>query len=130
MTLGRLVVAWLLVTIWFGISLWVNLFIVAGLLRLAGRLQNTTGVMGSISLPLLYWRLPEAIVLTLFASLWFDSLGSGGWWLVFFLLGLLVTVPMQLVHARSYRTLEFAAGELGELLRYLIAGALLAWRLS
>jgi hypothetical protein len=36
-------------------------------------------------------------VLTLFASLWFDSLGAGGWWLPFALLGVLVAFPRRLV---------------------------------
>jgi hypothetical protein len=99
------------------------------MLRITGRLGN--GVLGSIPRKLLYWRTLEAAVLTLLASLWFDSLGSGEWWLVFLLLGLLATVPVELLQtAGSPRKWEFAVAEAGELLRYLVAGALLAWRLS
>src|SRR5207302_1792163 len=45
---------------------------------------------------LLPWRLVEAGLLTLFASLWFDSIGSGGWWLLFLLVGALATIPTWL----------------------------------
>ena len=129
MTLGRLVIAWALVAVWFRVSLWVNLFIVAGVLRIGGRFGN--GVFDSIPRTLLYWRALEAAVLTLFASLWFDSLGSGEWWLVFLLVGILATVPVELLRTGGpQRQLTFAAIEAGELLRYLVAGALLAWRLS
>ena len=79
------------------------------------------------------WRLAEAGVLTLFASLWFDSLGSGGWWLLFFLVGLLVAFPRRLVmwqysDALRRRHLLTHAGL--DVARYVAAGALLAWRLS
>ena len=129
-TLGRLVIAWALVAFWFWLSLWVNLLIAAAILRIAGRFGN--GVFGSIPRPLLYWRLFEALALTLFASLWFDSLGGGAWWLVFLLVGILVTVPLQLLQTSGSadRKRAFAVAEVGELLRYLVAGALLAWRLS
>jgi len=126
-TLGRLVVAWLVVAIWFYASLVVSFFILAAALRLAG----LRSWLGNIPRSLLYWRPIEAAVLTLFASLWFDSLGPGEWWLVFLLVGILVTVPMQLNNLREpYWKVTFAATEVGELMRYLVAGALLAWCLS
>jgi hypothetical protein len=90
------------------------------------------GFLVDIPVPILRWKILEAGVLTLLASLWFDSLGSGQWWLVFLLVGLLATVPVQILstaHAPR-RTLVFIGLELGELVRYLGAGALLAWRLS
>jgi hypothetical protein len=124
-----LVLAWFFVAVWFWLSLWVNLFIAAGVLRIMGRLGD--GVLGSIPRTLLYWRALEALVLTLFASLWFDSLGSGEWWLVFLLVGILASVPVQLLRMNGPdRKWTFAVAEAGDLLRYLVAGALLAWRLS
>jgi len=122
-----LVLAWFLVAVWFGVSLWVNLFIVAGVLRILSRLGD--GALANIPGTLLYWRALEALALTLFASLWFDSLGSGQWWLVFLLVGILATVPVQLLE-RNGLGRAFVVAEAGELLRYLVAGALLAWRLS
>ena len=128
MTLGRLVLAWLLVAIWFYVATIIAPLVAALALRPAG----TDGVMSSMPVPLFIWRAIEAALLTLFASLWFDSLGSGGWWLLFSLIALLITVPVQLVLTAQAprRKVAFAAGEIAELLRYLVAGALLAWRLS
>jgi hypothetical protein len=114
-TLARLLLAWLLVAIWFYVATILAEMVAA--LPLA---------------PPLRWKVVEAGVLTLFASLWFDSLGSGQWWLVFLLVGVLATAPVQLVssaHAPR-RGLVFVRLELVELVRYLGAGALLAWRLS
>jgi hypothetical protein len=37
----------------------------------------------------------EALLLTLFAVLWFGSLGAGAWWLVFLLLGALMEWPVH-----------------------------------
>jgi len=90
------------------------------------------GWMIHVSVSMLVWRVLEAAMLTLFGSLWFDSLGSGQWWLVFLLVGLLATVPVQwLTTAQApRRRLVFVAVEFGDLVRYLMAGALLAWRLS
>lgn len=59
----------------------------------------------------------EALLLALFAGLWFGSLGSGGWWLVFLLLGGLMAWPV--------RSLAGAA----RVARVVVAGALLAWTL-
>jgi hypothetical protein len=79
------------------------------------------------------WRLVEAAVVTLFASLWFDSLGAGGWWLLFFLVGLLVAFPRRLVmwqHVEPQRRRHLLAHAGLDVARYVAAGALLAWRLS
>ena len=40
----------------------------------------------------------EAILLTMFASLWFASLGHGGWWVLFAVVGLLVEGPIRQRH--------------------------------
>lgn len=79
------------------------------------------------------WRAAEAAVVTLFASLWFDSLGAGGWWLLFLLVGLLVAFPRRLVmwrHAEPLTRRHLLAHAGLDVSRYVVAGALLAWRLS
>jgi hypothetical protein len=67
----------------------------------------------------------------LLASLWFDSLGSGGWWLLFSLLGLLAAFPVRLEAIVLAGLPPRPALRLAVLdaLRYVGAGALLAWRL-
>lgn len=40
----------------------------------------------------------EAVFLTMFAALWFASLGHGGWWVLFIVVGLLVEGPVRLRH--------------------------------
>ena len=75
------------------------------------------------------WRLIEAAVVTLFASLWFDSLGAGGWWLLFLLVGLLVAFPRRLVmwqHVDALRRRHLLVHALLDVARYIIAGALLS----
>ena len=79
------------------------------------------------------WRFAEAGVLTLFASLWFDSLGAGGWWLLFTLLGLLVAFPRRLVmwqHVEAPRRRHLLMHATADVARYIVAGGLLAWLLS
>lgn len=76
--------------------------------------------------------LAEALVLTLFAALWFGSLGHGGWFLVFLLLGALVAGAdrgLRFALLRSARGEELRRFGLG-VAKYLVAGALLAWRLG
>ena len=43
-------------------------------------------------------ELAEAALLTAFAALWFASLGHGGWWLLFAVLGCLVEGPVRARH--------------------------------
>lgn len=122
MTLGRLLAAWLPVAVWF---------LVAGS---AGRRL----ALGTFLPPEATrrwgagWTLAEAGVVTLFASLWFDSLGSGGWWLLFLLVGLLAAFPIRL-HGLPTSTLsrrsELVLG-VTDTVRYVGAGAILAWRLG
>lgn len=79
------------------------------------------------------WRVAEAGAVTLFASLWFDSLGAGAWWLLFTLLGLLVAFPRRLVmwqHVEPLRRRHLLIHACADVARYIIAGGLLAWRLS
>ena len=40
----------------------------------------------------------EAFGLTLFAALWFASLGHGGWWVLFAVVGLLIEGPVRARH--------------------------------
>ena len=67
------------------------------------------------------WRAGEALIVTLIGSLWFDSLGHGGWWLLFLLIGGVATIASQ--RATVVTTCA-------DLVRYVVAGALLAWRLG
>ena len=79
------------------------------------------------------WRVVEAGVVTLFASLWFDSLGAGEWWLLFLLVGLLVAFPRRLVmwrHVEPLRQRHLLMHAGLDVARYVAAGGLLAWRLS
>ena len=71
------------------------------------------------------WSAAEAGLLTLFASLWFDSLGHGEWWLLFALVGALAGLP----RARTGGTHAWR-GLAVDIARYLVAGGILAWRLG
>ncbi|HTI05671.1 MAG TPA: hypothetical protein VL549_10160 [Gemmatimonadales bacterium] len=125
MTLGRLIVAWLPVAVLFAVTP-----------PIGYRWDSPADqqyVPWTLNAWECGWRVAEAAVVTLFGSLWFDSLGAGGWWLLFFMIGLLVAFPRRLVmwrHAepRVRRHLLAHAGL--DVARYVVAGALLAWRLS
>ena len=124
MTLTRLFFAWLPVAAWFvvapPIGYRADLFV--------GRQYFVWGYNGWA----LTGRLFEALVVTLLASLWFDSLGSGGWWLLFLLIGVLVAYPVRwqlLATAAGERKRELVVG-LMDTARYVVAGAILAWRLG
>ena len=109
MTLGRLLLAWLPVAAWFAAIGWAS--------------HRLIGIAASppLSAAGLGWIACEALLVTLFGSLWFDSLGHGGWWVLFVLVGLLAArIPAR----PGFVTLVTSA------LRYLGAGALLAWRLA
>ena len=64
--------------------------------------------------------LVEAALLTLLGALWFGSLGAGGWWLVFVLVGALREWPVSATPGMA----------LLRVARTLAAGGLLAWRLG
>jgi len=128
-TLGRLILAWLPVA---------TLFAVAPPLGYpwggGGDLPpGQRALVWSLNPWEIGWRLVEAAVVTLFASLWFDSLGAGGWWLLFLLVGLLVAFPRRLVmwqHVEPLRRRHLVVHATLDVTRYVLAGALLAWRLS
>ena len=126
MTLGRLVIAWIVVALWFEIAAYVTQYVTARQV-----IPADATVYTGIPTHLIARRLLEALLVTLLASLWFDSLGSGGWWLLFLLIGALMTTPMWFV--KGWDPLPgraIIAHTVGNLARYVIAGALLAWRLS
>jgi hypothetical protein len=117
-TLGRLVLAWAPVALWFIAVAWfVEQWAERGSEGLARRLVRVSG---------------EALVTTLLASLWFDSLGHGGWWLLFLLLGVLAGFPTRWRDAESGASSTRRAVALGliDAARYVAAGALLALRLG
>jgi hypothetical protein len=120
-TLGRLIGAWLPVAV---------LFALAPPLGYRWDLPaDNRVVVWSFNRWEIGWRLAEAGVVTLFASLWFDSLGSGGWWLLFLLLGLLVAFPRRLVmwqHVDALRRRHLLIHALLDVARYIVAGALLS----
>ena len=111
MTLGRLVLAWLAAAAWTTVAFFV---------------EKTASTAMALDTSLLQWRLVEALVLTLLAALWFGSLGSGGWWLLFMLFGVLAIGPRWLRAFAQPRTLVWLGADLA---RYLVAGAILAWML-
>lgn len=111
MTLGRLFLAWLPVAAWF-----------TGVAATARRLMLTERTLRQLT----QRASVEALLLTLLASLWFDSLGAGAWWVPASLIGALVAVAGMTPQPRRTIFLLF----LVDLLRYVGAGALLVWRLG
>jgi hypothetical protein len=75
---------------------------------------------GAVAWPAL---LIEAGLLTLFAGLWFGSLGSGGAVLLFLIVGLLMEVPAR-IRGQSLRAVSVKP-LVGGVLRILVAGVLL-----
>ena len=74
----------------------------------------------------------EALALTLLASLWFASLGSGGWVVLFLLVGALAGgadrwTRSRLLGAPAGDALRLLAASL---LKYLVAGGVCAWCLT
>ena len=126
MTLGRLLVAWLVVLVWFVLATFATAIIVA---RSTAAPTDADPIRARNRA--LTWRAIEAGLLTLIASLWFDSLGSGEWWVVFLLIGALVAFPAWFrTEPESVPRRALVTNSLADLGRYVVAGALLAWRLS
>ena len=76
-------------------------------------------------------HLGEALLLTLLGGLWFWSLGAGGWWLVFGLVGALREWPVPRGRRPAERPDPISIGiSLLFVLRTVVAGGLLAWRLA
>ncbi len=122
MTLGRLILAWVPVAAWFLLAAWAGRRVT----RAAPPAGRAARIWSAV------WTLAEAGVATLFASLWFDSLGSGGWWLLFLLVGLLAAFPIRLQQLLFHdlpRRAEMLSACV-DTARYVGAGAILAWRLS
>lgn len=123
MTLARLGIAWALCAVWF--LVWEQLERQTG-----GRTEGPND--GGLGLRAPLWiYLADALLVTLFGALWFASLGHGGWWLLFLVLGLVVEGPGR------YRSVaggmpaggrSLAALLLG-VLRLVGAGGILGWRL-
>lgn len=118
MTLLRLVLGWLLVASWFLLFEMVE-----------RRLVGPAGEGRRLRAPL-YTYLADALVFTLFAALWFASLGHGGWLLLFGMLGLLLegfgryrdrAGGMDWSRAGMVRLLSGVVRVVG-------AGGILAWR--
>lgn len=126
MTLGRLALAWLVVAIWFEIAAYVTHYIVTKLV-----IPPDAPVYTGIPTHLVKRRAVEAALVSLIASLWFDSIGSGESWLLFLLIGALVTSPAWFLSGPDpIPKRAIVADTICNLLRYVVAGALLAWRLS
>jgi hypothetical protein len=109
MTLGRLLLAWVPVAIWFAAAGWAAH-------RVTGITVSPAPTAGALAAAAF-----EALVVTLFASLWFDSLGHGAWWVLFGLIGLLASA---LSMRPAFASVAFSV------MRYFGAGAILAWRLG
>jgi hypothetical protein len=78
------------------------------------------------------WGIGEAALATMLGALWFGSLGKGGWLTLFLLVGLLVAWSergTRVAFLRSAIRPELIGAAL-VVARYLLAGAVLAWRLA
>ncbi len=105
MTLGRLVLAWLPVAAWFALAGW------------AAHRWVGVAVAPAPTRTTIAWTGAEALVATLIASLWFDSLGHGQWWVLFGLFGILASG----FHGRPPLIAVIAS-----IVRYVTAGAILS----
>lgn len=118
MSLTPLVVGWAVVGAWLALADW---------------LEGRAGLAGTPAFPLRPGVIAaESLLLTLFAALWFGSLGHGGWWLLFLILGVLTEGPVRLRHRRGVPTDGGRPwlGAAAAIVRCVIAGGLLSWRLS
>lgn len=85
MAFFRIVLGWAAVTLLF--ALWSEA---------ARRLKQMPGPALAAFKADLSANAAEALLLTLFAGLWFGSLGSGGAWLLFLVVGALMEIPARL----------------------------------
>jgi hypothetical protein len=117
MALSRLFVAWALVAGW--LLLWELVASSIGAARRERRLRRARVF------------LVEALLLTLFGGLWFGSLGAGAWWLVFGLVGALREWPGSWGQRPAEPMDGVAIGVSAlRVVRTVVAGGLLAWRLA
>jgi hypothetical protein len=108
---------------WIAVGAWLLLWDVAGLLLSRAR-RN-----GKVRRVRVY--LVEALLLTMLGGLWFASLGAGGWWLVFGLVGALREWPDPAGRRPAEATDPIAiASSFLRVVRTVVAGGLLAWRLG
>ncbi|MEO8199545.1 MAG: hypothetical protein ABI679_03385 [Gemmatimonadota bacterium] len=121
MTLLRLSLGWCLIALWFLLFEMVEQ-------RLPG---SSVSAGRRLRAPLITY-LADALVFTLFAALWFASLGAGGWLLLFAVVGLMMEgfaryrdQPNGLSWSRP-GLIRLAMG-IG---RIIGAGGILAWRFS
>jgi hypothetical protein len=115
MALSRLLSGWVLVTVWL----------------LAWDLVATRGAAWDRRAAVL--SAGEALLLTLLGGLWFGSLGTGEWWLVFALVGALREWPPPAepaARARGRATRPAIALRLLRTVRTVVVGGILAWRLG
>ncbi len=112
MTFTRVLIAWAAVTLLFVI--W---------REAERRIRATPGPMGPALRASLLALAVEAALLTLFAGLWFTSLGSGGAMLLFLIVGALMEIPSRL---RSHPVGSMPwKPVVGGVIRVVIAGLLL-----
>ncbi len=116
MSLSRLLLAWVLVSAWFLAVEQIEKRLAGS--PAAGRLRAG-------------WRvyLADALLLTLFAGLWFASLGHGGWVLLFALTGFLMEGPARYRDgaARPDWSGTGLVRVLAGVSRIVVAGGILAW---
>jgi hypothetical protein len=117
MALSRLLVGWIAVAGW--LLLWDLVASRLGAVRGEGKMRRARVHLG------------EALLLTLLGALWFGSLGAGGWWLVFGLVGALREWPVSQSRRAAERPDPASIGvSLLRVVRTVVAGGLLAWRLA
>ncbi len=115
MALSRIVFAWLGV---------LALFLLGE--AISGRLRRGAGRRTVLS-----GSAAQALLLTLLGALWFASLGTGAWWLVFLLIGGLMELSVA-IGARRPRQREWRdlIGHMLGVARVMVAGGWLAWQLG
>lgn len=110
MAFSRTIIGWIAVTVLF-----------VGWAEVARRLKGTPGPAAAAVKAGLPALAIEALLLTLFAGLWFGSLGSGGAVLLFLVVGALMEIPYRL---RSEGHVAWKPALAG-VVRVIIAGELL-----
>ena len=113
-----MLLAWLAVTLW--LLAWDEVA------RQVGQGGTGPGVR-----PPLWHDAGEALLLSLLGGLWFASLGTGGWWLVFALVGAIAAwTAAEGGRKQRRRGLGDLAARAFRVVRVLVAGGILAWRLG
>jgi hypothetical protein len=82
--------------------------------------------------PVVLTNAAQSLLLTLLGSLWFASLGTGAWWLIFLLMGGLMELSAAAGEGKRAKRREWrevAAHALG-VVRVVAAGGWLAWQLG